>query len=247
VQPIDAAPIPETLDWNLWLGVAPSRPYHPSYHPKRWRRCWEFGSGRLGDLGCHIIDAAFYALSLDAPISVVADCSDGSAEYAPVKEKITWEFGARGEMPPVTLTWYGGDVEIPRPAQLEETRSMSDQGGVLIGEKGTIMWPVGGSTCESPRFVPESLMQDLARNKKLPPKTIPRVPEGNHWQEWIDGCKGGPLPGSNFDYSGPLSEVVTTGNVAIRAGQKIEWNTKKLKVTNLPEANQFIRKSYRIF
>jgi len=245
VRPTDNTPVPETLDWNLWLGVAPTRPYSMYYHAKRWRRFWEFGTGGLGDMACHVMDAAFYALSLGAPTSVVAESIDGSDECAPAKEKVTWEFEARGDKPPITLSWFGGAWEVPHAKHLEDTRKMGQKGGALIGEKGTIMW--FDDYCKSPRVVPESLMQDLARGKKLPPKTIPRIPQGNHWQEWIDGCKGGALPGSNFDHSGPLSEIVTLGNVAIRTGEKIEWNAKKCKVTNIPEANQYVRRPYRIF
>jgi len=245
VQPANTPAIPETLDWDLWLGVAPSRPYHPFYHPRRWRRFWDFGTGGLGDMACHVMDAAYYALGFRDPISVEAEFIDGSDECAPAKEKVTWQFEARDGRPPVTVTWFGGGWEVPHVKHLEKTRKMGPKGGALIGEKGTIMW--FDDYCKSPRIVPESLMQDLVRKKKLPPKTIPRIPQGNHWQEWVDGCKGGPLPGSNFDHSGPLTEIVTLGNVAIRSGQKIEWDAKKCKVTNVPEANRYVRRRYRLF
>jgi hypothetical protein len=158
---------------------------------------------------------------------------------------VTWTFGPRGDFPPVTLTWYGGDWGAPRPADLEQTRPLAKKGAALVGEKGTIMW--FDDYCRSPRIVPESRMQELAKTGKLPPKSIPRVPKGNHWQEWVDACRGGPAPGSNFEHSAPLSEMVVLGNVALRTGRKLEWDAANCRVANLPQANELIYKSYRSF
>jgi hypothetical protein len=196
-------------------------------------------------MACHVVDAAFYGLELDHPLTVEAESIDGSAECAPAKEKVVWSFGQRGELPPVTLSWYGGGWEVPRPEDLEKDRELGLKGAALIGEKGTIMW--FDDYCAGPRIVPESLMQELARNKRLPPKTIPRIPKSDHWMEWVNACKGGATPGSNFEHSGPLSEMVVLGNVALRTGKKIEWDAANCQVANVPEANAFVNKKYRKF
>jgi predicted dehydrogenase len=234
-KPSDTPPVPPELDWDLWLGPAPQRPYHPTYLPGNWRKWWDFGTGTLGDMGCHIFDPAFWALKLARPISVAADPGPYNKETYPTALEVRYQFPARGDLPPVSLTWYDGTTRPPRPKELEAQRKLPSQGGLYVGEKGTILYPHMGA----PRLIPESKMKGF----KMPKSFLPRGV--NHYQEWINGCKGGPKPLSNFDYSGPLSESVLLGNVAVRAGKRLLWDGENMKVTNIPEANQLLRREYR--
>jgi len=243
-RPKEVEPVPETLDWNLWLGVAPERPYNSCYVPFKWRGWWDFGCGAIGDMGCHTMDASVWALELTSPISIEAEVEGGNEETAPKSSIITFEFGARGDMPPVTLKWYDGGKLPPRPKELEPDRKLSSSGQLIIGDNGTIM----DSTdyCNSPRLIPESRMKDFKR----PPKTIPRVPNSCPHKEWIRACKGGPMCGSNFDYASILTEIGALGNVAIRAGKKFYWdgmNRWQIHVPGRPDVNRYLRKTYREF
>jgi len=238
-RPTDTPPVPETLDWNLWLGPAPYRPYHPTYLPGQWRRWWDFGTGTLGDMGCHIIDPAWWALELDYPTSIEADPGPFSDETYPTKTVITWEFPARGSHPPVTVKWYDGENRPPRPKELEEGRKLPGQGGLYYGDKGTLILPHGSR----PALIPYSKM----RGYKAPEPFLPREKDGanGHYQEWVRACKGGRKPLSNFDYAGPLTEAILLGNIAAKAGRKIQWDSAALKVTNMPEINEHLRRKYR--
>jgi predicted dehydrogenase len=239
-RPVTAPAMPEGLDWDNWLGPAPVRPYNPVYHPFAWRGWLDFGCGALGDMGCHIIDHAYWALKLDRPAAVEACVSSHVVKnWEKVKNKETYpdasivryEFPARGDLPAVNLTWYDGGLKPPRPAELEKERKLGDNGVIFIGDKGTIV---------EGRLVPESRMKDF----KKPAQSIPRV-TGTHEQNWIDACKGGPPACSNFEYAGPLAETVLLGNVAIRAGNRIEWDGPNMKITNIPEANELLSRKYR--
>jgi predicted dehydrogenase len=234
---------PTTLDWNLWNGPSPARPYSLEYHPRRWRNWWDFGCGALGDIGCHTMDAPFYALGLGAPATVQAETAPFNDETFPDWSVITYEFPARGAQPPVRVIWYDGGKLPPRPPGLETERAFEERYGYyLIGEKGVIYDP--SEKCQSPRLLPESRM----RETKFPAKTIPRVPGGDPFLEWINACKGGPLPGSNFEYAAPLTEMVLLGNVALRArGRKLEWNSARLRFANAPEMEKFLRPEFREF
>lgn len=235
-RPKDRPPVPETLDWDLWIGPAPFRPYHPAYAPYNWRGWWDFGTGAIGDMACHNLDPAFWALDLGSPISVEASCSGLNDESVPFGALYHFEFPAREEMPAVTLKWYDGGLMPPRPRELEEGRRMGDEGVYFVGDKGVIKM---GGWAESPRLIPESKMKAYKR----PPKTIPRI-RGHH-RNWIDACKGGNPASSNFDYAGPLTEMVLLGNVALRTGKKIDWDGSNLKATNAPEANKYIKPVFR--
>ena len=239
-RPVTAPVVPEGLDWDTWLGPAPVRPYHPAYHPFTWRGWMDFGTGALGDMGCHKIDYIFWALKLGYPTSVEAYVSSRvvkiwekveNKETYPDAEIVRYEFPVRGDMPPVKLTWFDGGLKPPRPAELEKERNLSANGIILIGDKGTIV---------EGRLVPESRMKDY----KKPAQSIPRI-TGTHEQNWIDACKGGPPACSNFEYAGPLTETVLLGNVAIRTGKRIEWDGSNMKVTNIPEANELLGRKYR--
>lgn len=242
-RPEDTPAVPDTLDWDLWLGPAPERPYNPVYLPFSWRGWWDFGTGALGDMACHIIDPVFWALKLGYPSGVEACATEVNSESAPVASIVRYEFPERGDMPPVKLTWYDGGMMPARPEELEPNRRMGDnEGGVLfVGDKGKLVCGCYGS---SPRLIPETKMQEYQR----PEKTIARVDgaEGGHERDWIRCCKEGRQPSSSFDYSGPLTETVVMGNLAIRCnGKKLDWDGLNMKVTNVDEANQYVRDQYR--
>ena len=235
-RPEETPSIPETLDWDLWLGPAPERPYHPAYMPFKWRGWWDFGTGALGDMGCHILDPVFWALKLKYPISVRAFSTPVNSETAPSCSVVEYEFPARGDLPAVKVFWYDGGLKPTRPAELEPERQLRNDGTIFVGDKGKIMCGRSGS---GGRLIPETKMQAYQR----PEKTIRRV-KGHH-VDWIEACKGGDAASSNFDYSGPLTEMILLGNLAIRAGSKLEWDGPNMKVTNVPQANQYVRREYR--
>ncbi len=257
-RPKDTPPVPAQLDWDLWIGAAPMRPYNPIYCPFRWRGWWDFGTGALGDIGCHAMDPVFRALKLGAPAAIQASSSRVNKETYPLASMVTYYFPARGAevqannyhvlgmqgvgagavaMPPMKLVWYDGGLRPPRPRDLPEGVRMGDNGRMLVGDKGYIL---------GNRVFPES----RAKEWPEPPKTIPRA--GDHHQEWAKACKGGKPAGSNFDWAGPLAEAVLLGNVALRVGLRddltlaaLQWDAANLKFTNLPEANKYLRREYR--
>jgi predicted dehydrogenase len=237
-RPKDTPQTPAQLDWDLFIGPAPMRPYHPAYHPFRWRGWWDFGTGALGDIGCHVFDPAFRALKLKHPISVEACSTRVNEETFPLGSMVTYQFPARGDMPPLKLVWYDGGLRPPRPEGLPEGDQQGDNGRLIIGDKGFML---------GNRLYPESRRNEFGD----PPKTLPRSP--GHYQEWIDACKGGKPPGSNFpDWAGTLAEVVLLGNVALRVHlrelltrKKLLWDPVAFKFTNLPEANEYLRREYR--
>jgi hypothetical protein len=228
-RPPETPPVPDGLDWDLWLGPAALRAYHPAYHPWLWRNWWEFGTGQIGDLGAHKLSTVFKALKLGAPTAVEASCTKLNPETYPAGIIACFEFPARGDLPPVTLTWSDGGLKSPRPKDLERERQISDV--LYIGDKGTLM---------GHRLIPESKMKAYGK----PPRILPRSP--GHHREWIDACKGGPPAGSNFvDHAGPMTETLMLANVALHAGKRIEWDAANLKVTNDAAANESLRRNYR--
>ncbi|MCX7872542.1 MAG: Gfo/Idh/MocA family oxidoreductase [Verrucomicrobiae bacterium] len=236
-KPKETPPVPPELDWDLWIGPAPMRAYHPIYHPFRWRGWWDFGTGALGDIGCHAFDPVFRALKLGHPLTIEASSSRVNEETFPVASMVTYHFPARGSMPPLKLVWYDGGLRPPRPEGLDDGHVMGTNGRLLIGDKGFIL---------GNRVYPEKRRKEYQE----PQKTIPRSP--GHYQEWILACKGGKPAGSNFDWAGPLTEVVLLGNIALRLQLreeltrcKLEWDAEKFEFKNLPEANKFIRREYR--
>ena len=233
--------VPRSLDWDLFLGPAPKRPYHPAYHPFVWRGWWDFGTGALGDMACHIMDAPYAVLKLGQPTSIEATSTAVNDESAPLASIVRYEFPARGAMPPVKLSWYDGGLMPERPDGIEEGRRMGDDsGGILfIGDKGMLMC---NTYARNPRLVPETAMNAYQR----PEKSLPRVDMG-HEQEWIAACKGGPTPSPDFEVAVPLTATILLGNIAIRAqeNRKLEWDGEKMEITNLPEANRFVRREYR--
>ena len=237
-RPKDTQPVPEGLDWDLWLGPAPARPFHRIYQPFVWRGWHDFGCGALGDMGCYSYDVVFRVLKLDAPTSVEASSSDRYEETFPAASMVHLDFPARGEMPPVRLTWYDGGLLPPRPAELEDPQNLDQEGLMFVGDRGTILC---GFTGENPRLIPDAKMKSFQQ----PAKTLPRSP-GNE-REWLDACKGGRVkPGANFEFSGVVTEALLLGNVALRhAGSRLQWDGPGLKITNLPEANALLHYPYR--
>jgi predicted dehydrogenase len=238
-RPKDTPPVPDTLDWDLWLGPAPWRPYHPAYVPFKWRGWWDFGSGGLGDMGIHNLAPVFAALKLGAPTSVHASSTPVFPESVPLASLVHYEFPARGNLPPVTVHWYDGGLLPPRPAELEEDRDLDAEDGILfVGDQGKML--VEGWGGERPRLLPETRNKEYPR----PPKTLPR--SIGHHAEWVKACKEGTPTRSGFDFAGPLTEAVLLGSVAVRMnGEKLVWDADNLQVTTVPEANRFLHYEYR--
>jgi len=236
-RPKETPPLPAGMDWGLWIGPAAMRPYHRAYHPASWRCFWDFGCGMMGDRGAHTFDPVVDALKLGPPISIDATSCGNTAEVHPLSAIVTFRFAARPGFPPLKLTWYEG-TRPPRPEALEDGRRMPAEGGALLkGSGGTIMCGVYG---DGARIIPERRMQEVT----LPPKTLPRV-SGSHEQDWVRACKTGGQAGADFRYSGPLTETCLLGNIAKRMDARLIWDAAKLEVTNLPEANRYVRTEYR--
>jgi len=238
-RPKDTPAIPDTLDWDLWLGPAPFRPYHPAYVPFRWRGWWDFGSGGLGDMGIHNLAPVFSALQLGPPTSVHACSTPVYPESLPAASMVHYAFPARGEMPPVNVHWYDGGLVPARPEELEDDRELDREDGILfVGDKGKML--VEGWGGEKPRLIPAARDQAYQR----PPKTLPR--SIGHYEEWIEACTKSTPTRSSFDFAGPLTEAVLLGTVSVRlGGEKLYWDAANLKVTNVPEANELLHYSYR--
>ncbi len=234
MRPKETPPIPANLNWDLWIGPAPMRPYHPIYftdHP-RWYPFWDFGGGTLPDLGSHWNDLPFWALKLRHPLTVEPVDPRPNPESAPASMAVTYQYGARGEMPPVKLTWHQGENK-PDFSAIGKIPNWGS-GVLFIGSKGQLLADYGRL-----KLLPEENFRDFKPLAKTIPESI------GHWKEWIAACKTGAPTTCNFDYSGALSEANQLGLVAYRLGKKIEWDAKKLKAKNCPEADQFIRHKYR--
>jgi predicted dehydrogenase len=229
--PTETEKAPDYLDWNLWLGPAQDRPYAKGrYHPAQWRRWWAFGTGTLGDMGCHYMDLPFWALGLTHPTTIEAEGPPVHAETAPLGLIVRYEFPARDGKPPVKLTWYDGNLT---PKTVMDQR-VPQAGVMFVGSRGMMFADYG-----SFRLFPAEQFKDT----KPPAPTIPR--SIGHHNEWLKACRDGSPTTCNFTYSGGLTESVLLGTVAYRAGKKLEWDAANLKVTNSPEANQLITKQYR--
>ena len=237
-RPKEAQPVPDGLNWDLWLGPAAERPFHHAYVPFVWRGWSDFGCGALGDMGSYSYDTIFRVLKLEAPVSVEASSTERYEETYPVASIVRYNFPARGDMPPVKFAWYDGGLKPPRPDELEENRPMKgegedmDEGLLFVGDRGKILCAFNGA---NPKLIPESKMNSY----KQPPKTLPRSP-GNE-REWLDACKGGKVkPGGNFEFEGLVTETLLLGNVATRISGKLNWDRANLKVTNSEAAQKLM-------
>ena len=256
-RPHDHDPVPAHLDWDLWIGpgeMIPFKahwgrdhlvmqqakykyPFDAVYHPWNFRGWWDFGTGALGDMGCHHFNALFRALKLGHPTSVWASSTKAMPEATPLASTVAWEFPAREGMEPVTVFWYDGGIKPPRPQELEKGRDWPNEGNLYVGDKGKILGGTNGG-----RIIPESKMQSYKR----PPKTLPRSNfRNNATGEWIRACHGGERASCNFDVGGLLAEIVLLGNIAIRRGKKLHWDGPNMRFTNDEDANQYLREPYR--
>ncbi|MFO7901676.1 MAG: Gfo/Idh/MocA family oxidoreductase [Pirellulaceae bacterium] len=232
-RPEETPPVPEGLNWDLWLGPAPYRPYHPAYVPGSWRAWWDFANGTLGDFGCHYMDLPYWALKLKYPSVIEAEGPPPHPETAAPVLTVRYQFPARGDLPPVTMTWRNGKGN---KSPIFEEKKIPDWGAsvLFVGEEGMLL-----ANYSKHRLLPESKFADFQRPEPTIPKSI------GHHQEWVRACKTGEPTTCNFDYSGPLTETVLLGNVSYRAGSALEWDAANLKATNCPEADTLIRREYR--
>jgi hypothetical protein len=247
-RPAEEPPVPNGLDWDIWLGPAPKRPYHPAYVPFKWRGFWDFGTGAIGDMGIHNLDTAFWALELTAPLSVkIKDCSpalsDPSArETLPAWSILELQFPARGDKPPVKMTWYDGGKLPPEELFAGEPIPNKDGGSLMVGSKGTLLtrtWHGGES--EKDMFV-------LLPHKKFegyqpPASTLPRVQSHHH--EWVSASLGTGKTLSNFSYASALTESLLVGDLALRVAKDIKWDTRNMRAVGCPEADKYIHPEFR--
>jgi predicted dehydrogenase len=229
--------VPPTLDWDLWLGPAPFRPYHPAYLPASWRGWTPFGNGTIGDWLCHVVDPVFWALDLGAPKTVVAKVKNydpkTQGDAFPKGDIVTFEFPGKNLRGPVTLHWYSGTERVPRPEEFGPDDKAIGAGAVVIGDKGKLTY--GSHGAGGVRLLPEKRMNEYQR----PPQTIPRVRD-HHW-DWIEAIRNGRKAGSDFSYGGPLTEIAMLGVIAIKLpGTTLEWDAERMKFTNSAEANALV-------
>jgi len=239
-------PLPSGLAWDEFLGHAPKKPYSSKIHPFNWRGYKDYGCGALGDMACHLMDAAFWGLELGAPASVeLKEIDQPSSVAFPKSAVVEYRFPARGKLPPVKLTWHEGGKKPAKPAEMEETRELAKGGQLIIGSKATVY--DGNDYCNSPRFIPETKHKEINESGKMPTRTLPRPnPIGDPHKEWTAAIRANnpSLAGSNFEYSVPFTEMVSLGTLAILVGKKFTWDAAAMK-TNLPEANALLYPIYR--
>ena len=236
-RPKETPAVPDTLDWDLFIGPAPYRPYNPAYHSFAWRGWWDFGTGALGDMGCHAFDPIFRALKLGYPTSVHATCTPVNKETFPLASTVHYQFPDREGMAPVKLTWYDGGIKPRRPDQLEDNRKWGNGGTLFVGDKGSML---------GYKLIPESRRIEFGKPPRILPRSI------GHFKEWTEACKGGKPAGANFEFASLVTEVVLLGNIALRPELKdkltnttLQWDGSNMKITNRPEANEFLHTEYR--
>jgi predicted dehydrogenase len=233
-RPMETPAVPTDLDWDLWLGTAPERPYHPDYLPKNWRGWWDWGGGAMADMACHHMDLPTWALNLHAPTTIEAEGPAIHPENAPAWLVVRYTYPSRESLPPVNLTWYNGDRRPPLFAE-GKLPGWGD-GTLFVGSKGMLLADYG-------RYV---LLPEKDFAGFVPP--APTIPDSiGHHLEWIDACKTGNPTTCNFDYAGALTEAVLLGNVAYRVGRKLTWDAKKLRVVGNRDADQWLKPHYRRF
>jgi hypothetical protein len=255
-RPPGEDPVPPGLDWKLWLGPAPLRPFKHNwpdghyaltqmnlkdwdpgvrgvYHPFNFRGWWDFGTGALGDMGCHHFNTPFRALKLGAAFQVQASASKVLAESAPLASVVTLDFPARGSLPPLRATWYDGGLKPPVPREFAN-QPWPAEGTLYVGERGCLL-----SGWDGIKLAPNS----LAKAADSVPRTLPR--RAGTWAEWYDACRGGEPAGCNFTWAGPLTEAVLLGNIAIRAGKRLEWDSVQTRFTNADDANKLVGEPYQ--
>ncbi len=244
--------VPSTLDWDLWLGPASFRSYHPAYLPGSWRGWTPFGNGTLGDWVCHVVDPVFWALDLGAPKSIAVDVKDydpkdydpkGQSDAFPKGDIVTFEFPAKGSRGPVTLKWYSGTQRVPRHPDMPADEQDIGAGAVVMGDKGTLVY--GSHGAGGVHLVPDQRMEEFKR----PPQTIPRVRD--HYTDFVEAIRDGRKAGSDFAYGGALTEVGLLGVIAIKLpGTRLEWDAANMKFTHSQAANALVappaRKGWKV-
>jgi predicted dehydrogenase len=231
-------PVPGTLAWDLFLGVGPKVEYHPIYHPFNWRGWVDWGVGAIGDMGAHLIDHSMWALDLGFPTTVETVSTPFNGATYPLATQTFYEFAARGAMPPVKMTWYDGGLLPRKPEELGEEELNKGGGVLLVGSKGKLIHDTYGA---KPRLLPHSLHESYGN----PPKKLPRIPGEDHEMNWVDAAKGKAQASCPFEYAARLTEVMLLGVVALRAGKKIHYDGAAIRITNVPQANDFLRRDYR--
>lgn len=234
--PPNTDPVPEGMNWDLWLGPRAKRPFSTAYHPVSWRDFWDFGSGTIGDFGCHDLDGAFWALDLAKPKTIESHPAGYTDKFiTPHGELIYFDFDARGDHPPLRLTWYGGGLKPPRPRDWPANEPLPNRGTLFIGEEGA-MYEAGAGG--EPR-----LLGKRDKEFQRPKPTIPR--SNGHYRDWLDACRGGKPASSNFAYGAALSELVLLGVASLRLGKRIDWDAKSMKARNSQAADAILKESYR--
>ncbi len=264
-RPTEAQTPPAGMDWDLWLGPAPLRPFHKAYHPEIWRAWWDFGSGDVGDMSCHMLHTFFQELKLGAPVSVYGNCSTRIDTYNTPKptpetegyaNTAVWNFAARGSLPPMTLYWYDGGIKPPRPPELDNSIAMPRDGVLYVGEKGKLLAAYEGGNPFARRgaaptagmrglpgglLLPESKFKDFQQ----PAKTLARCAPGDHYTEWTRCAKQGKPTCLPVEAAAEMTELALLGTLAQRTGKLIEWDSNAMRVTNDKDANQFVDPPYR--
>jgi predicted dehydrogenase len=240
-RPAETPPVPAHLNWDLWLGPAPQRPYHPGYAPYGWRFWWDFGTGETGNLGCHHLDLPFTALNLKHPLTIEADGPPVDPETTPPWMSVRYEFAARDSLPPLLLTWQHG--KKPAGVLPESELAPFRSGMLFVGDKGLLL-----ADLYKWKLLPESKFSHIQRlptpaptaaGFTLEPASVP------HYQEWLAACKSGSPTSCHFGYGGPLTELVLLGNAAYRTGEKLNWDAQNVRAVNCPQADRFLRRAYR--
>lgn len=241
-RPEQSDEVPSNLNWDVWLGPAPERTYKKdAYHPFNWRGWWDFGTGALGDMACHMMDGLFWALDPGHPVVIEPlAMTEVTAEAYPRASIVKWEFPTRGRRRSFAAYWYDGGLRPRLPNDLEPGRRLPATGNLFIGSKASML--VSGDYGDSPRIIPESKMQEIGK----PPQLLERSP--GHVLEWVMACVGEKppdYPKSNFGYAAPMSETILLGNIALRVGRRLEWDGPAMTFKNCPEANEYLTKEYR--
>ncbi|MHC4401619.1 MAG: Gfo/Idh/MocA family protein [Planctomycetota bacterium] len=257
-RPQEAQTPPPGMDWNLWIGPAPYRPYHSAYHPGNWRSWWDFGSGAVGDMTCHTLHVYFQELKLGAPTTVYSRSSHGFKGYfrdpvlAPECQShanmVTWEFPSRGELPPLAVHWYDGGMKPHRPDELDDRLELPRMGLLFEGEEGKLLAGFsGGNPFDGKRGLPGGLLLPEAgfRDFPQPPKTLRRCERGSHYREWCEACKTGAKTVCPIELGCEMTEMGLLGALSLRAKERLLWDAEAMRVTNSDAANEYVDPPYR--
>ena len=265
VRPTETQTPPRGMDWDIWIGPAPYRPFNSAYHPENWRPWWDFGSGTVGDMACHTFHIFFRELQLGAPETIYGRCStryDGFFQHTPTHEcqssanMVTWEYPARGNLPPMKLHWYDGGMKPHRPDELDHTLRLPNSGLLFVGEKGKLLARYYGGNLFRRRLDDGSgrlrgleggllLPEDKFRDFQQPPKTLKRCEEEDHYTEWTESCKSGKPTICPIEFGCEMTEVALLGTLALKTRQIVEWDAESMQVTGNQQLNSLIDPPYR--